>query len=212
MEFVSPPFTKCFSTVAGTATPWHLQNSWYPREPECQRRWILPGTRCDWGSNRAYPRIVFVEDMKILVYVHGWPDLVACWLSCADFRVLFFRPTAILETAGRLQLLSEMILVFSVGSQSCLITGNIHWPTFRSTRIPVELCVSTLHKVFWCSHRHSNSLASLKLAICCIVPNTFLANHMHFHASTIDDYRWLTQVATPPPKRSITITSSLLQF
>ena len=29
----------------------------YPCEPECQRRWILPGTRCDWGSNRSYPRI-----------------------------------------------------------------------------------------------------------------------------------------------------------
>jgi len=29
----------------------------YPREPECQRQWILPGTRCDWGSNRAYPRM-----------------------------------------------------------------------------------------------------------------------------------------------------------
>ena len=29
----------------------------YPCEPECQRRWILPGIRCDWGSNRAYPRM-----------------------------------------------------------------------------------------------------------------------------------------------------------
>jgi len=23
---------------------------------ECQQWWILPGIRCDWGSNRAYPR------------------------------------------------------------------------------------------------------------------------------------------------------------
>ena len=29
----------------------------YPREPECQRRWILPSTRCDWGSNGAYPHM-----------------------------------------------------------------------------------------------------------------------------------------------------------
>ena len=29
----------------------------HPREPECQRWWILPGTRCDWGSNGAYPRM-----------------------------------------------------------------------------------------------------------------------------------------------------------
>jgi len=29
----------------------------YSYEPEYQRRWILPCTRCDWGSNRAYPRI-----------------------------------------------------------------------------------------------------------------------------------------------------------
>jgi len=25
----------------------------YPREPECQRRWMLTGMRHDWGSNRA---------------------------------------------------------------------------------------------------------------------------------------------------------------
>ena len=29
----------------------------YPRDSECQRRWILPGMRCDWGFNRAYPRM-----------------------------------------------------------------------------------------------------------------------------------------------------------
>jgi len=32
------------------------------------------------------------------------------------------------------------------------------------------------------------------------VPNTFLSNHMPFYASTIDDYRRLTPVATPPEK------------
>jgi len=32
------------------------------------------------------------------------------------------------------------------------------------------------------------------------VPNTFLANHMPFHASDINDYRRLTLVATPPEK------------
>jgi len=62
---------------------------------------------------------------------------------------------------------------------------------FWFTRIPVELCVSTIHKVFWCRCRFSNSLVSLKraktLAICFLVPNTFLANHMLFHASIIDD-------------------------
>jgi len=35
---------------------------------------------------------------------------------------------------------------------------------FWFTRISVELCVSTLHKVFWCSCRYSNPMASLKLA------------------------------------------------
>jgi len=29
----------------------------YPPEPEYQRRWILPGMRCDWDSNRAYPHM-----------------------------------------------------------------------------------------------------------------------------------------------------------
>ena len=61
---------------------------------------------------------------------------------------------------------------------------------FWFTRIPVELCVSAIHKVFWCRCRYSNSLVSLKLAktlICFIVTNTFLANHMLFHASIIGD-------------------------
>ena len=29
----------------------------YPHESEYQQRWILPGMRCDWGFNRAYPRM-----------------------------------------------------------------------------------------------------------------------------------------------------------
>jgi len=29
----------------------------YPCEPECQWWWILPGMRCDWDSNQAYPHI-----------------------------------------------------------------------------------------------------------------------------------------------------------
>ena len=64
----------------------------YPREPECQRQWILPGIRCNWGSNRAYPCMEqlfcqrytlirrlwwFLQRVK-LVYIHRWPELVAC--------------------------------------------------------------------------------------------------------------------------------------
>ena len=71
---------------------------------------------------------------------------------------------------------------------------------FWFTRIPVQLCVSTLHS----SSRHSISLASLNLAktlsAACIVPNTLLANQMPFRASTINDYWRLTPVATPPEK------------
>jgi len=96
------------------------------------------------------------------------------------------------------QFFEEMILVFSVGSQSCLIPGSIHGPTFWSTRIPVELCVSTLPKVFWCCCRHSNSLTSLKLAICCVVPNIILP-------TTCLNYRRLSMINTSchAPKKGL---------
>ena len=56
----------------------------------------------------------------------------------------------------------------SIHGRVCLVRApvashNWQYPpplVFWFIRIPVELCASTFHKVFWCSSRHSNSLAS----------------------------------------------------
>jgi len=103
----------------------------YPREPECQRRWILPGMRCDWDSNRAYPhmdqlfcwRFALITALEVApVALEGSNDpcsesysskftdgLNFVHMACHHVRIFecfFSRPTVILGTTGCLQLLS----------------------------------------------------------------------------------------------------------
>ena len=106
----------------------------YAREPECQRRWILPGLRCNWGSNRAYPgmeqlfywRFALITTLEVVpVALEGsddpcsksnsskFTDGLNVWhaVTCGFLGAFFSRPTAILETTGCLQLLSLQLCV-----------------------------------------------------------------------------------------------------
>ena len=101
----------------------------YPREPEGQRRWILPGIRCDWGSNRAYPRMeqlfcrrfALITTLKLVtVALEGsddpfresnsstFTDGLNLWrpVMCGFSGAFFFYANCNPGTTGRLQLLS----------------------------------------------------------------------------------------------------------
>jgi len=187
--------------------------------------------RCDWGSNWEYPCMEQYVLSKICsdnrtesisssirriwwslqrVKMVGWPEPVAC-CHVRIFRYFVSKPIAILETTGRLQLLSLQIcadnylrkwLLCSLLDQepshaSYLAVSTaagilIHENNCRTLCLHHSQCFSTV--VGTATHWHFLN------CICCIVPNTFLANHMPFHASTINDYRRLTPVATPPEK------------
>jgi len=165
----------------------------YPHDPKCQRQWILPGIRCNWGSNRAYLhmeqlfcwRFELITTLEVVpVALEGsddpWSESNSlhslnlwCAVMCGYSGAFFSKPTIILETTGRLQLLycsyGRTILWESDCCMLCwspVMSHTWQYPpplAFWFTRIPVELCVSTLHKVLRCSRRHSNSLASLLL-------------------------------------------------
>ena len=158
------------------------------------------------GSSSSSIRRIWWSLQRVkLVYFHGWPELVVC--CRVDFRVLCFyigqlqsgnwmlTTTFTAVMCGKF--FEKVIVACSVGAQSCPYLA-----VSTATGILVHKDTSS------CRHSKSlNSLASLKLVktLCCIVPNTFLSNHVPFHASTINNYQRLTPVTMPPTLKKVYI-------
>ena len=153
----------------------------YPREPECQRRWILPGMRHDWAPTE-HGTITFSKNcphitaVKVVVSTQLFPRLQlaskqSTRKSAHDRgpQVQAIRELRRVRLAARIirsfkcywnyfqcgyvsKSLTKQFLytrVCSVRAPVASCTWQYSPPlTFWFTRIPVELCVSTLHKVF----------------------------------------------------------------
>ena len=102
------------TTAPNTVKSGDTKSYRYPREPECQRRWILPGMRCDWAPTE-HATIIFSKNcphitaVKVVVGVqlfqdYSWPRKKALEnphvTACHVYK---FRPSVKLDEYDSLQ-------------------------------------------------------------------------------------------------------------